>query len=136
MAHEGRTCAQDLGVAAATAAITYIRDMREGERKGSWISANHRHVPEPFESLEAWRPWCVSIHALHQTTDWEILMKRPWPGTAKTRCIIGLAMGLRTVSGAYHKEVMSQPKLSPQALARPCLLYSSLDLWRGSEILN
>jgi hypothetical protein len=55
MAHEGSTCAQDLGVAAATAAVTYIREMREGKREGSWTSANHRHVPEHFESLEVWR---------------------------------------------------------------------------------
>jgi hypothetical protein len=123
MAHEGRTCAQDLGVAAATAAITYIRDMREGERKGSWISANHRHVPEPFESLEAWRPWCVSIHALHQTTDWEILMKRPWPGTAKTRCIIGLATGLRTETSI---NIMLKVKITKAISASPSKTVSAL----------
>ena len=54
MAHEGSACAQDFGVAAATAAVTYIREMREAKRQGSRTSANHRHVPEHFESLEVW----------------------------------------------------------------------------------
>jgi hypothetical protein len=36
------------------------------------------------------------------------LMKRTWPSTAKTQCIIGLAMGPCTISGAQLKEIMSK----------------------------
>ena len=123
MAHEGSACAQDFGVAAATAAVTYIREMREAKRQGSRTSANHRHVPEHFESLEVWRPWCVSIHALHQTTDWEILTKRPWPGTAKTRCIIGLATGLRTETSS---NIMLKVKITKAISASPSKTVSAL----------
>ena len=123
MAHEGSACAQDFGVAAATAAVTYIREMREAKRQGSRTSANHRHVPEHFESLEVWRPWCVSIHALHETTDWEIVMKRPWPGTAKTRCIIGLATGLRTETSI---NIMLKVKITKAISASPSKTVSAL----------
>ena len=123
MAHEGSACAQDFGVAAATAAVTYIREMREAKRQGSRTGANHRHVPEHFESLEVWRPWCVSIHALHETTDWEIVMKRPWPGTAKTRCIIGLATGLRTETSI---NIMLKVKITKAISASPSKTVSAL----------
>lgn len=123
MAHEGSACAQDFGVAAATAAVTYIREMREAKRQGSRTSANHRHVPEHFESLEVWRPWCVSIHALHETTDWEIVMKRPWPGTAKTRCIIGLATELRTETSI---NIMLKVKITKAISASPSKTVSAL----------
>ena len=123
MAHEGSACAQDFGVAAATAAVTYIREMREAKRQGRRTSANHRHVPEHFESLEVWRPWCVSIHALHETTDWEIVMKRPWPGTAKTRCIIGLATGLRTETSI---NIMLKVKITKAISASPSKTVSAL----------